>query len=774
MKKKLLKEFSVVAIVYFFYFLSTLYQSDFWGNILSPINAFLAVIIITRNVFMNNRVIHKICWLLLAIAVFSWMVSDILWAVYEMFLGLDPAESSFVNDFYLLTNLFLTIGVLAFGITMFKKWNLIQLFLDSVTVGVTILVLFYIIFLDKDLTILRGRTISDLSSAVVIADIIILAFIMIWVLSVRKGYVRLWTILLALGTILFVITDLYYYYLEVHNIYEANSLIDAIYMLSFILLALAASVRIGPESDTGYLINEGYSNVGARRNGMYLLFVGPVLVIILKGVLVYDIITLIIVIAIQFSYTFYIQLAMQNEQLLKRELENSISLEKQIEERTMELMDKNKKLDLMAQQDTITILKNRRYFFQELDHLIKETGPDDNIALLYIDIERYKYYSSIYGHQTGDYIIKEAADQLYAFFGENTLIGRLGGDEYVVALEGNLQYSDVEKIAKEMTGQCSTSIMLQNFELDIRLRAGISIFPLDAVDSNTLLKNAETAMSILKTNHGKYWLSYDLNTSKIVNRKRDIEYLLNKADFDTEFELYYQPQFQIPGDQLIGMEALIRWKTKSGEDISPAEFIPIAEEMGYIKDIGKWVMKKAILQIATWNKKYHTEFVMGINVSIKQLESNSFLYDLKQEMEIQKIKPEWIDIEITESIAVNGDNRIIDLIHLIKETGVSISIDDFGTGYSSLSYLKFLPVNRLKIARELINTINNDNYDLQIVKAINGLAKSVGIKTIAEGVETEDQYEILIHLECGEIQGFLLSKPLMKSDCEKLIESYIT
>jgi EAL domain-containing protein (putative c-di-GMP-specific phosphodiesterase class I) len=329
-------------------------------------------------------------------------------------------------------------------------------------------------------------------------------------------------------------------------------------------------------------------------------------------------------------------------------------------------------------------------------------------------------------------------------------------------------YKEMEQIANKIINKCSETIEVDQYLFHVTISIGISIYPFDAMDSNSLMRNADIAMYQAKSLGKRRCVSFDTKFTDRLTRKSKIEFQLKNLILDNEFELYYQPQFSIPDKKLIGAEALLRWNSKQLGWISPTEFIPIAEEINLINPIGEWVMEKAIKQIGLWNNTFNSNLKVGINVSPKQLDCISFIPNLKGFLENNGVPSKYIDIEITESFAIEGEDKIKQIDSLFRGVGVSISIDDFGTGYSSLSYLKFFPFDRIKIAKPLIDSIATDDYDLQIVKAVVMLAKSIGMKTIAEGVELQEQFDILNELGCDEIQGFLLGKPMPSNQFEEL------
>ncbi|MBU3131182.1 EAL domain-containing protein [Clostridium gasigenes] len=288
------------------------------------------------------------------------------------------------------------------------------------------------------------------------------------------------------------------------------------------------------------------------------------------------------------------------------------------------------------------------------------------------------------------------------------------------------------------------------------------------------MKNCDIAMYRAKeTGYNKYKF-YNKDMSLELMKKLNLELMLKNAVYNKEFELYYQPQIDIKNNNLVGAEALIRWNTPDGKMVFPNEFIPIAEEIGVVVPLGQWVLENALKQIKVWNEKYGLELSVGINISPKQFDSLNFVDNVKSTINRLGVSTKWIDIEITEACAMNNEMETDKKIMEFNNFGVEISIDDFGTGYSSFGYLKRFPVDKLKIDKHLIDKIEVEHNEFHIVKAIIVMSKALGVKVIAEGVETKEQLEKLKELECDQVQGYYYSKPIKAVDFEKYIEESIS
>ena len=573
--------------------------------------------------------------------------------------------------------------------------------------------------------------------------------------------------MIASSLILFCAADLYWIYECYIDRYTPNSIVDAVYMAALLGISIGGLLK-------GYMDNPNVqedecSNVGRKHRGTFILLC-PVLTILLKGFVLMELVNFLILYILYQSLTGYIQTSIKNEQLLRKQKALNLELEGRIAERTKQLVEKNKQLNFLSNQDTVTNLYNRRYFIYKLDKMLAKISSAETLALLYIDIDRFKTINDTYGHYVGDQVLIEISKRMLALKQKKAIIARIGGDEFVFAIRSNDGYPEIEKIAHQVTNDCDKTIKIGDYSFCLTISIGISIYPLDAENTNMLLRNADIAMYQAKKQGFNRVVSFNQQLRDTIQRKNEIEILLKQLDFDNELMLFYQPQFSIPEKKLIGMEALLRWNSPEKGLIPPDEFIPISEEINTIIPMGSWVMKKAISQIAIWNHFYGLDLKMGINVSPKQLEQIGFIDKMQSFMENCSVKSNWVDVEITEGVAIEGKQHISEIVHQLGNAGVSISIDDFGTGYSSLAYLKMFPFDRIKIAKQLIDSLTTDHYDLSITKSTILLAKSIGIQAIAEGVETKEQFDLLAALGCEQIQGYYLGKPMPP---EKFEENFL-
>jgi diguanylate cyclase (GGDEF)-like protein len=464
--------------------------------------------------------------------------------------------------------------------------------------------------------------------------------------------------------------------------------------------------------------------------------------------------------------SYYVQKSLVSDILYTRERQYKKELEKLVAEKTQDLRESRDALKYKTISDALTGLYNREYFYESINNKIDSYG---HFSIFYLDLDRFKVINDLHGHNMGDMVLKKVAKRLANNLSISTDIFRIGGDEFSVIID-ETDSSYINFMAKEITDLINETVLIDDYAFSIGVSLGISRYPRDGETANELMKHADIAMYHAKHYHPEQHVIFSSHMVEGLERRNKIELLLETADFDESFDLYYQPQFDTASGKLHGMEALIRWYHPQEGFISPGEFIPIAEEVSLIKPISDWVLEKAMRQIKQWNNTYSAEWVMGINISPISLNSVSFMPNLNALIKSIEIEPKFIDFEITEHSAMNTAPIVQEIFTTLSELGIQISIDDFGTGYSSLSYIKRFDVDTLKIAKELIDNITEDQDDHLIVKAIVMMADGLGLKTIAEGVETKEQLDLLKELGCNRIQGYYYGRPV---DGKTFEETYL-
>lgn len=421
----------------------------------------------------------------------------------------------------------------------------------------------------------------------------------------------------------------------------------------------------------------------------------------------------------------------------------------------------------MAYYDAVTNLPNRNMFKEHVNNSLTTNGENQELAVLFLDLDRFKVINDTKGHSTGDLLLKDVADRIRNTVKSDGLVSRQGGDEFLILLEGKKK-EEIEKIAQQIIDDFSRPFYVHCEEIFVTASIGISLYPYDGKDQETLIKNADTAMYLAKE-HGKNNFQYyneGLNTQS--TRKMILEVGLRKALDTNQFNMVYQPQFELETGTIIGVEALIRWEHPELGPISPVEFIPIAEETGLIVQIGKWILQQVCRDYNQWKQHGHGSIKMAVNISVRQMQEQEFISSVKQVMEEYNVDPNMFELEITESIMQNINQSIV-ILKELKQLGVKIAIDDFGKGYSSLSYLKHLPIDKIKVDKSFVDDILDPNHNGSIAKAIIDMGHIMKFTVIAEGIEEEKQVDFLLKNNCKLGQGFFFSKPLPEHEIRKLL-----
>lgn len=423
-------------------------------------------------------------------------------------------------------------------------------------------------------------------------------------------------------------------------------------------------------------------------------------------------------------------------------------------------------LKYMAFHDQLTGLLNRRALIDNMEEGIKTAKTTkEEFALISIDLDRFKYLNDTLGHIFGDEILKRVADRLSEIQTHNIQVYRQGGDEFMILIfDTNRRH--VTRYAEKILSKFTNSFYLNSKEYYISPSIGISMFPVDGKDSETLIKNADEALFRVKERGKAHYQFYRSEMNSDIQNVVSLERHLRKAIEKQELILYYQPQIDLSTVKVKSFEALIRWNCSDLGMISPGDFIPLAEETGLIIPIGNWVIETACEQIRIWNDKGYQDIRIAINISPKQFQQTNLVNKIKNTLEKFQIKPSSLEIEITEG-AMGDKKETIPILKRLKEIGVTISVDDFGTGYSSLSYLKQFPIDVLKIDQSFVKDVLKNEKDAAITTTIIHLGRSLGLEVIAEGVEKAEQAEFLLNAQCQKAQGYFFAKPLVVEEIEK-------
>lgn len=435
-----------------------------------------------------------------------------------------------------------------------------------------------------------------------------------------------------------------------------------------------------------------------------------------------------------------------------------------------DLRKNQKHLDFLAHHDSLTGLPNRLLLNDRLQHaMANSTRMKQSLALMFIDLDRFKNINDSLGHELGDELLRDVSKRLHGCLREPDTLARMGGDEFVVIIERVDNPQQVSQVARKIQECFSRSFLLSGHEIFTTSSIGISIYPEDGADVKELMKSADVAMYRAKANGRNNFQFYKPEMNARTHDRLLLENSLRKALEEEQLLLYYQPQIDMLSGELTGMEALIRWQPPGQRMISPGEFIPLAEETGLILPIGEWVLKQACLQIRHWQSMNLEPVRLSVNISALQFNQHDFLDVVDRIMAETNVDPQWLELELTESAAMENIESTISTLDQLKRRGFHLSIDDFGTGYSSLSYLKRLPITKLKIDRSFVRDIHVDSDNATITESIIVLAQSMRLEVLAEGIETEEQSQFLLQRGCRLGQGYLYSRPIPAEQMEKVL-----
>lgn len=738
-KQKPLTIFTIITSIILFYGWNFMFWENTWmrslgGNVLLIFCGVFSLFWLSKA-YKNFPCKQRKFWSILGMGVLLQLVSNVVWFYFQITKGTItyPDASYFIC---LLSYIFFSFALI-YKIKEINNNFLNSSYLFSVIIFMITATSISIHCLVRPIIVLSNNSLSIIISTIAypILDLIILFCITILYYLTKNSKEKNPMLLIIIGFLLQIIADSIYAYLSITGGYQPENIINLLWSISILLIGSAGYYSREYKRETVHNIK----NVFQRKESIF-----PYISIVL------------LIIFVNYSYNWNI---------------NFLSLGLTIVflmviGRQIIVINKNNKLMMeyryLAYHDPLTGLNNRASFKKHLECMMKEY-KDSNIALLLIDLDRFKVVNDTLGHQAGDYILIKTSERLIQTLETNNLIFRLGGDEFVIIIPQTNE-NECAIMAKKILEKFQKPFLIDNHEIIITPSIGISIFPKNSCNGEDLFKHADAAMYLAKENGKNSFRFYDSELDKIMVRKMKIENELRNAIERKQFSLAYQPKVNLHTKKIIGMEALLRWKHPELGFVSPAEFIPIAEDTGQIILIGEWVLKTACKQNKLWQEKGFASLYMSVNVSAIQLQQSEFLITVGKALQESGLDAGLLELEITESIMQNADESR-ELLYNLREMGVRISIDDFGTGYSSLNILQELPVNTLKIDKSFIHNIE-DKKQKSMVKVIIELGINLNLNIVAEGIESEYQRQVLLRNKCSVGQGYLFSKPLEAKEIE--------
>jgi diguanylate cyclase (GGDEF)-like protein len=449
---------------------------------------------------------------------------------------------------------------------------------------------------------------------------------------------------------------------------------------------------------------------------------------------------------------------------------------------TQRLVESERRLHRIAYFDQLTELPNRLFFQEHLQQMTALAQRQKlKLAVLFLDLDGFKRINDTLGHHFGDLVLQATSERLHKSIRSSDVlsrsnktqdgisIARLGGDEFTVLLPAIERNEDAATVAERIRTNLTQSLTFGDHQLYTTASIGIAIYPEDGETAEDLLKNADLAMYYAKRCGGNRYRYFSTKMSETALHRLNLENHLRKAIERDELELHYQPQLDIATGKFCSVEALLRWDSQGLGWLSPAEFIPLAEETGLIVGIGEWVLRRACHQAKSWRDQDIPLSRMAVNVSAMQFLHKGFSSLVATILAETGLEPDALELELTESALINDEDSVLSVLQSLKQIGVQLAIDDFGTGYSSLSRLKNFPIDRLKIDQSFVRDIEQNSDNAAIVVAVIAMAEGMNMKVIAEGVETDGQMTFLKNKHCDEIQGYLLSKPLSSAQAEEFL-----
>jgi diguanylate cyclase (GGDEF)-like protein/PAS domain S-box-containing protein len=432
------------------------------------------------------------------------------------------------------------------------------------------------------------------------------------------------------------------------------------------------------------------------------------------------------------------------------------------------------RIEHQANYDNLTGLANRSLLQDRLQQaLLTAANSDLRIAVAFVDLDRFKFINDSLGHHVGDELLKSVAARLKSCVRECDTVARLGGDEFVLLINGHSGPESVRQLMDRILAAVAQPWVIEQGEFLVSCSIGVALHPDDGEEALTLLKHADSAMYRAKDSGRNNFQFFTRELNVLMTEQLELETLLRRALERDQFVLRYQPRVNLATGQIVGAEALLRWRIPQRGTIPPGRFISLAEETGLIVPMGKWVLQTACTQNKAWQDAGLPPIVVSVNVSARQFRQESLVQTVAEVLQATGLEPRYLELELTESMVMHDAPQVVAMLDELKELGVKIAVDDFGTGYSSLSYLKRFPVDRLKVDRSFVEHMTTDGDDATIVRAIIALGHNLGLKVVAEGVETPQQARALRAYQCDEAQGFLFARAVSARDLPRLVTKSI-
>lgn len=779
------KHIHVIAIFVILYAVSTIFLSEdimfIINEAISPILSIAALLLLLAAYRHTTQ--YKAYVLCMAIATTMYLLGDITWIHHEIKVSTDVPVSHISSAFYITNSIFVNLAIMALIARLYKKWDMFRTTVDIFVIGIfTSYIAWSGFFPSIKLTLsMDSENIYNLIIILeVFIDLLLLTEIFVIQNSDRSYFRTRCGKNQFAGFLIWSVADLIKWYMAIFNNYYTENIVELLWPISLCIVAKGIydmEVTALPKA----VFEEPLYDRGRIKSITVPIFLLFSVALIFKPMLEF-IIFFVMLIFFRVALARYIVIYEENYNLAfkYKEVNSALSvkiddinnfnlnLEKNVAERTRELEIKNQELYSSANIDLLTKIPNRRNFMNKLDNMIEAAGKNKYFAILFIDLDRFKAINDWNGHESGDIVLENTAFKIMNMLEDGDFLARLGGDEFVVMLENIKSIESTLDRANAIVEEFRKPFSIGGKNVICTISVGISIYPINSKRRTELMKFADIALYRAKTQGKNMAVLYDKDMKKEESRKLEIESRINEGFGKGEFYLDYQPQIDIDSEKMVGVEALVRWNNSELGIIGPGEFIGIAEDNGLIIEIGEFVISEVFKAIKYLNEKYDTNMTMAINFSPKQFYSSNLTDIISAMVQKYDVNPSWIEVEITENLSIRNEETVFAKLEELKNIGVSVAMDDFGMGYSSFSYLKKYPIDKLKIARELIIGVADNPQDYKIIKSIVSMCKELGVLVIAEGAEKREQVDVLKQLGCDIIQGYYYSKPISLEEMEKI------
>ena len=698
------------------------------------------------------------------LGILSYLIGTLIWTYHEFVLKDNGVSLNLPGMFWISQNGFYFIALLVLMNEIRSHLLTIRFFLDMLIV-MSVAMTFNWIFIMNPLIHHKSTLVFNLTDLMYpILDLGVLVGVLSFFVASNSIFNKPTSFLLISGFLIQIIADSIFSYLKVMGMYSVGSVNEPLWILSIMLIGLSGIYHVPMVTKE--------TRVKRPKKGMLLRHSIPYVSVLFLSIyviastykthpIVVGLFFCILLVILRQLFTL-----LENDKLVNDLNNLNEDLEVKVKERTDKLVEMVNSMEHLAYHDVVTGLPNRRFMEKRLSLAIENKTGKRKIAFMLLDLDRFKHINDSLGHSYGDLLLKEVGQRLVQCLKPNEVVCRFGGDEYALLIE-NTSVQALENRALRILSSLRETYVIEGFELHVTPSIGVSLFPDHGSDFEALLMKADTAMYKVKEKGKNHFMIYSCSMS--MEPMMELESSLRKGLDRNEFLLYYQPQISLITNEIVGVEALLRWDRPGYGIVPPAEFIPLCEETGLIVPLGERVLLEACKQSVAWRKKGIFDLRIAVNISSLQFQHNDFIESVARIIKETGANPNHIELEITESIAMGPIENNLAKLSFLKQMGFQIAMDDFGTGYSSLHYLSQFPIDRLKIDRSFISSLEKSEKDAAIVRLIVMMAKGLNFQVLAEGVEVEAQKAFLEDIRCDEFQGYLFSGPVCVEECEQLI-----